>query len=516
MTSSSQVPRLRLTQITKQYPGCLANDQIDLSIMPGEIHALLGENGAGKSTLMKIAYGSVRPDAGVVEWDGQPVKIANPAEARALGINMVFQHFSLFETLTVTENIALATDKCQRWDLKQLAHRIQSLSNRYGLQVNPAQPIHTLSVGERQRVEILRCLSQVTRLLILDEPTSVLTASETEQLFTVLHQIAQDGCSILFISHKLKEVQTLCDRATILRNGRVVAHCQPKSETLSSLAQLMVGHSFSRRQTVKSPAIGAVRLAVNNLGLSPQHPFGKSLHHICFEVRSGEILGIAGVAGNGQSELLAALSGEYLCKAQMIQLGNRSVGHLGVAQRRALGLAYAPGDRLGKAAVPRMSLTENALLTGYSQHLVKRGWIRRDRLHQWTQQIIDQFNVKQSGRSSKARSLSGGNLQKFLIGREVLQEPQVFLVAHPTWGVDVRSTASIHEALIQLRNSGTAILLVSDDLDEIFALCDRVAVIHQGILSPTYSVQDCDLNQLSDWMGGVESSVKPKELFYAD
>lgn len=499
-----ELPRLKVTNISKSYAGNLANQNVSLTIQPREIQALLGENGAGKSTLMKIIYGLVRPDSGHVEWEGQRVVISSPAEARSLGIGMVFQHFSLFETLTVTENIALAQPKNEKWDLARLAKKIRSLSNHYGLSVDPDRPIHTLSVGERQRVEIIRCLSQTTQLLILDEPTAVLTPQETEKLFTTLRQISQEGCSILFSSHKLREVQSLCGSATVLRNGQVVARCNPQVETPASLARMMIGSNVPESKGRKSQPVGPVCLRVNDLCLKPEHPFGTPLQHIQFEVRAGEIVGIAGVAGNGQGELLAALSGETNSpKAEMIHLGEIPVGDCGAAKRRRLGLAYAPEERLEKGAVPNLNLLENALLTGYGQGLVRRGVIRRPRLQAWTQRISDLFNVKQAGLHSAAGSLSGGNLQKFIMGREIQQNPAILIAAHPTWGVDVNATASIHEALIELRDAGTGVLMISEDLDELFTLCDRIGAIYKGELSPLKQIQDSSRDEIGRWMGGV-------------
>ncbi len=312
----------------------LANNQVSLTIQPGEIQALLGENGAGKSTLMKIIYGLVRPDAGEIEWEGQRVNINSPQKARSLGINMVFQHFSLFETLTVTENIALAQPKTAKWDLARLAQKIRQLSDYYSLSIEPNRPVHSLSVGERQRVEIIRCLSQTTKLLILDEPTAVLTPQEIEKLFATLRQLAADGCSILFSSHKLQEVRSLCDSATVLRNGEVVARCNPQLETTASLARMMIGSEVPASKERRNQPVGTVCLRVNDLSLQPDRPFGTPLQQIFFEVYAGEIVGIAGVAGNGQGELLAALSGQTLSpKPEMIQLGELPIGACSVAKR---------------------------------------------------------------------------------------------------------------------------------------------------------------------------------------
>ncbi|BAZ52874.1 putative ATP-binding protein of sugar ABC transporter [Nostoc sp. NIES-4103] len=509
------VSRLQVRNISKSYPGCLANQQVNLTIQPGEIHALLGENGAGKSTLMKIIYGLVRPDAGEIFWEGQQINLYNPAQARNLGIGMVFQHFSLFDTLTATENIALTLSPKEKWNLSRLSQKIRTLSEVYGLNIECDRPVHTLSVGEKQRLEILRCLYHKTKLLILDEPTAVLTPQETEKLFATLQQIASDGCSILFSSHKLPEVQFLCSNATILRQGQVVAHCNPQEETSASLAKLMIGSEEGREeefyQTLisgkqqKEKLSGPVCLQVNDLCLKSQNAYGMMLQHIDLQVHIGEIVGIAGVAGNGQTELLAALSGEMLCpQPEMILLGEMPIGDCDVAKRRRLGLAYVPEERHQKGVVSNFSLLENALLTAHSQGLVNRGRIRFRKLKTWTQRICDAFNVNPAVIDIPAASLSGGNLQKFIIGREISQNPAVLIAAHPTWGVDVSATASIHQALIEMRDHGAAVLMISEDLDELFALCDRIGAIYKGQLSACKPVTQTSRDEIGRWMAGLK------------
>ncbi|MFB2769716.1 ABC transporter ATP-binding protein [Pelatocladus sp. BLCC-F211] len=505
---------------------------MNLTIQAGEIHALLGENGAGKSTLMKIIYGVVRPDRGEIFWQGQQININHPTKARSLGIGMVFQHFCLFETLTVTENIALALPPSEKWDLAAIKRKIRVLSQEYGLDINPDRPVHTLSVGEKQRVEIIRCLCVATKLLILDEPTAVLTPQETEKLFVTLRQIAASGCSILFSSHKLQEVRSLCTHATVLRNGEVVAECNPQAETTQSLAKMMVGDderilgqgSRETRETKennqspipdprspipdpRSPIPdpqSPIYLQVRDLCLESKHSLGTALQHINLEVRSGEIVGIAGVAGNGQSELLAVLSGEVICpQADMIMLGEMPIGDCDVLKRRRLGLGYVPEERLGVGVVPNMNLLENALLTGYSQGLLRRGIIRQRKLKTWTNRICSAFNVKQAGLNSLAGSLSGGNLQKFIIGREIQQNPTILIAAHPSWGVDVNATATIHEAFIEMRDLGAGVLVISEDLDELLTLCDRIGVIYKGQISPFVGIADISREQIGRWMGGI-------------
>lgn len=495
--------RLALRDITKHYPGCKANDGIELSIEEGEIKAVLGENGAGKSTLMKIIYGLVKPDRGEIVWHGESLKMRDPAHARSLGIGMVFQHFSLFETLTVCENIALTMTKAEAGNLADLSQRIREVSQHYGMALEPERPVHTLSTGERQRVEIVRCLLQDIKLLILDEPTSVLTPQEVESLFTTLRQLVSEGVSILFISHKLNEVRALCHSAVILRGGKISGSCDPQQESTASIARMMVG-ADTPLVVESSKKLGTeVWLQLEDLSLKSEEAFGVNLNGISFSLHQGEILGIAGVAGNGQEELLRALSGESTLKqASAIQIDGQAVAHLRPDQRRTLGVGFVPEERLGRGAVPSMSLSENALLTGFLHDTVKNGLIRFNWLGEWTDQIISSFSVKCNGRKAEAKSLSGGNLQKFIIGREILQAPQLLIAAHPTWGVDIGAARIIHDALLELRDQGAAILIVSEDIDELFQISDRIAALYSGHLSPLANTADMTTEQLGSWMAG--------------
>ena len=498
--------RLVLEGVTKQYPGCLANDHVDLKIKRGTIYALLGENGAGKSTLMKIIYGVVKPDSGRVIWEGEEVEIAAPVQARQLGIGMVFQHFSLFETLTVLENIALGMDKADADDKKALARRIVEVSTKYGMPLEPHRPVHTLSTGERQRVEIVRCLIQDIKLLILDEPTSVLTPQEVDTLFATLRQLAAEGTSIMFISHKLKEVKALCDFATVLRGGRVTGACRPKEESTTSMAKMMVGDETPVSHDYQKAEGGEDFLRVDALSLPTDDPFGVALKNISFTVKKGEILGIAGVAGNGQSELLAALSGEtVVAESGKITFPDFELGPRAPHKRRAAGMAFVPEDRLGQGAVPDMSLWENGLLTGFLGGLVKNGFLQRKPIESFADKIIDQFAVKCSSHDNLAKSLSGGNLQKFIIGREILQSPKCLVAAHPTWGVDIGAAISIHKELIALRDSGAAILVISEDIDELFTISDRMCALFHGQLSPIKATAETTIEEVGSWMAGVFS-----------
>ncbi len=494
--------RIELLNITKHYPGCIANQDIDLSVAPGEIHALLGENGAGKSTLMKIIYGVVKPDGGQMLWEGLPVEIRGPAHARALGIGMVFQHFSLFETLTVAENIALSLPAAEAKPLSRLKMRIAQVSADYGMKLDPDRYVHTLSIGEQQRVEIVRCLLQNVKLLILDEPTSVLTPQEVDALFTTLKQLAAQGCSILFISHKLDEVRTLCDSATILRQGQRTGACVPADTSTEAIARLMVGEDTPLTEHYTRAAGSAPFLTVEDLSHQSGDPFACALKAVSFDVKAGEIVGIAGVAGNGQEELLSLLSGEARTQAHRVRFGDQPVGNLPPDKRRQAGLGFVPEERLGRGAVPDMSLEENSLLTGYLSGLSRNGWVLRQRVRAFAHEVIERFNVKASGMRAQAKSLSGGNLQKFIIGREILQSPRLLVCAHPTWGVDIGAAILIRHALIDLRDQGCAILVVSEDIDELYAISDRMGALCDGRLSPVVDASSLSINQLGQWMAG--------------
>ena len=494
--------RLELEGISKQYPAVKANDGVNLRVAPGQIHAVLGENGAGKSTLMKVIYGAVRPDAGTVRWNGQPVQVASPAQARALGISMVYQHFSLFDTLTVAENVWLGLERSV--SLAQVTQRIRDVAHTYGLEVEPQRPVHSLSVGERQRVEIVRALLTDPQLLILDEPTSVLTPQAVDKLFATLRRLAGQGTSILYISHKLDEIRALCHHCTVLRGGRVAGEVDPTRESTSSLSRLMIGaEPPSLRHEAREP--GPVVLAVRGLDLPRLDPFGVDLQGIGLEVRAGEILGVAGVSGNGQQELLAALSGED-CRAPAaaITLGGQPVGGEPPRRRRQAGLHFVPEERLGRGAVPTLSLAANTLLTR-TETVSGSGWVRPAAVRDLARHIIDRFQVKAGGPDAPARSLSGGNLQKFIVGREIDARPACLVVAQPTWGVDVGASALIRGELLALREAGCAILVVSEELDELFEISDRLVVIARGRLSPAVAAGQATVEQIGSWMSGLWS-----------
>lgn len=497
--------RLELRNICKRYPGVVANDGISLEVMPGEIHAILGENGAGKSTLMKIIYGATHADDGDILCDGRLIETHSPSLSRSLGIEMVYQHFALFESVSVAENIALSVR--EKYDIPALSQKIKDVSERYGLPLDPRRLVHHLSVGERQRVEIVRCLMQNPKLLILDEPTSVLTPQAVRKLFDTLRHLASEGCSILYISHKLDEVQELCDVATVLRNGKVTGNARPKECTSAELARMMVGSDIP--ETHLDPSTPGTDPVISVSALSADAPdvFGVDLKNINLDVHGGEIVGIAGVAGNGQAELISLISGERNNHASdAIRLCGKPTGGKSAGERRALGLAFVPEERLGRGAVPSHDLGDNAALTGHREGMVANGLLNRRKARQFAEKIIQRFGVKATGPSTIAQSLSGGNLQKFIVGREIELQPKAILVAQPTWGVDVGAAAFIRQTLIDLSRSGVAVLIVSEELDELFEICDRLHVIAGGRMSDALNRSDMTMEGVGILMTGLDEN----------
>ena len=493
-------PRLQLQHVTKRYGDVVANDDVALSVQPGEIHAVLGENGAGKSTLMKIIYGAVRPDAGELRWDGALVHVGSPREARELGIAMVFQHFSLFDTLTVAENVWLGLSN--EITLRSVRDGIREKAVEYGLELEPERPVHTLSVGERQRVEIVRALLTHPKLLILDEPTSVLTPQAVEKLFVTLRKLASTGCSILYISHKLDEIRALCSHCTVLRGGKVAGTCDPTQETTAGLSRLMIGAEPPKLQH-RAPRTGKLALQVRDLSLPRLDRFGVALEGISLDLSEGEIVGIAGVSGNGQQELLAALSGEDArSDAGSVELFGTGIGKMGASARRKRGLHFVPEERLGHGAVPTLSLAQNLLLTR-RESLRTLGWIDFRALRTQAEAIIGRFTIHTSGPGAVAKSLSGGNLQKYIVGREIDAVPKVLIAAQPTWGVDVGATAQIRAELLALRDAGCAVLVVSEELEELFEVADRLYVMAKGRLSPSIPTSAATFELIGEWMSGL-------------
>lgn len=505
---------LALKGLSKSFPGIRAVDDVSLEIDNSDIHALLGENGAGKSTLIKMIYGILAPDDGEMYWRGESHQLSSPVEARRLGIGMVFQHFSLFEALTVADNIELSLPPQKQGGPKrrEIPDLIANISTKYGLPLDPYKTVHDLSVGEKQRIEIVRCLVQDPQLLIMDEPTSVLTPQEANRLFETLRRLSDDGCAILYISHKLQEIQNLCNSATILRNGRIVNTCDPRHESSKSLAQMMIGTAPEAPKRKKDTPLGEPMLELREFSKPATTSFGVQLKNISLTVHQGEIVGIAGVAGNGQGELTEALIGETALDSRSamprsqgaILINGQDITALKPKERRLLGACFIPEERNGHATSPDMSLSENSLLTAANtMTLAQRGWVQEEKRESFTENIIKAFSVKSTGTGATARSLSGGNLQKFIVGREIRQKPLALVVNQPSWGVDAGSAAAIQEALIQRAREGAAILVLSQDIDELFAISDRIGVLFDGELFDPLPVETLTIEQLGLMMGGV-------------
>lgn len=503
------VPLLEVRGLTKIFGELRACDAVDLVIGKGEIHSLLGENGAGKSTLVKMLFGSLEPNAGEIKWNGNTVTVRSPGEARALGIGMVFQHFSLFEALTAAENIALSLDR--ETPISTIAAKAKSLSESYGLPLDPSSMVGDLSVGERQRIEIIRCLLQEPELIILDEPTSVLTPQEADKLFETLERLRSEGKSILYISHRLEEVKRMCDTATVLRHGKVVNHCDPREETAASLANMMVGEEVTN--AARTPAAGGgegdILIEVNDLNRPPATPFSIPLRGVSLKVRAGEVVGIAGVAGNGQGEFFEAVSGEVVqADPAAVRFRGQDAGQLSITERRKQGVGFVPEERLGHGAVPEMRLSDNLLLsrhtTDSTAFLGGLGVIKHNSVETAAKRISEIMDVRKSGEDPEAAALSGGNLQKFIIGRELDRQPAVMVVNQPTWGVDAGAAARIRQSLIDLARAGSAVLVISQDLDELFEICDAIAVMHNGELSEPIPIADATFEKIGLLMGGAE------------
>ena len=494
-------PLLRLSGLTKAYPGVVANKDVSFNIAKGEVHALLGENGAGKSTLVKTIYGLVKPDSGTMTLEGRAFQPPEPRAARQAGVAMVFQHFSLFDAMNVAENIALGMENPP--PQAEIAARVRAVSDQYGLPLDPSRIVGELSAGERQRVEIIRCLLQDPKLLIMDEPTSVLTPQEVAILFETLRQLSSEGTAILYISHKLEEIRALCDNATVLRLGAVVGTCDPRTTSARDMAELMVGATLHVPEKAAKP-VGETVLALSGLSAKAPHQFGTPLRDINLAVRKGEVLGIGGVAGNGQDELVAALSGEMKTAKGMITYKGDGIGYLPPNARRKIGLLAAPEERMGHAAAPDMSLTENAILTAMTREkLTTNGFLHWGKARKFAEKVIAAFDVRTPGPQNAARSLSGGNLQKFVIGREIMQAPEVLVVNQPTWGVDASAAAAIRQALLDLAAKGTAVIVISQDLDELMEISDRFAALNEGRLSAPRPAAGLTVEEIGLMLGGA-------------
>ncbi len=499
---------LKTERLTKKFGDFTANEDVSFSICTNEIHALLGENGAGKSTFVKMIYGLLQPDKGHIEWKGSRIIIEGPQHARKLGIGMVFQHFSLFQALTVVENIQLALPYKQ--SLSSLSKQIKIISEEYGIGVKPSTRVFNLSIGEQQRVEILRCLLQNPSLLIMDEPTSVLTPQEAKQMFKVLKRFSELGGSILFISHKLSEVLTLAERATVLRRGKKIDTIYTEKKSTKQLAEMMVGEKIASPSSSLLCTSGKIVFEIKNLSRPQETHFSTSLKHINIQARSGEVLGIAGVAGNGQDELMEAMIGEWKSpKDGVFFCEEKDFGRTGPSSRRNLGLAFVPEERNGHGAVPTMSLSENNFLTCHSQKgALKNGLINSSKMMFEAKKISAAFDIRLPYENPIASSLSGGNLQKFVVGREIQKNPKVLIVAQPTWGLDVGAAMFIRSAIIKLAQRGSAVIIISQDLEEIFLMSQRVSVIYSGTLSKAVETNNVTADEIGRLMAGINVEIK--------
>ncbi len=497
---------LKANGLTKNFGSFVANKSINIEIEKGEIHALLGENGAGKSTLVKMFYGLLSPNKGEIILNGKAVNMINPKFARSLGIGMVFQHFSLFPALSVNENILISLD--QKLSKNELENRIIETSKKWGLSISPSKKVAELSVGEQQRVEIIRCLLQNPKLLIMDEPTSVLSPQEIVNLFKVLKNLSKSGCSILYISHKLHEIKELAKRVTILKAGKVIDAMETKNVSTNILAEKMVGKKVVKLTTKKnrSKFNKSLALSTNNLCRTKRNQFGVSLNNINFSLNFGEILGVAGIAGNGQVELMEALSGETQGEKEEIIFEKNFIGNLKIENRRQLGIEFVPEERNNHATVPDLRLHENTFLTFFGHYISNKNFTKKflsnpNESLSTSTEIISKNDIRCPYDNPFAKQLSGGNLQKFIIGRSFQANPKLAIISQPTWGVDIGAATIIRQKIQNLASIGKAIILISQDLDEIFELSDNICVISNGNLSKVQSKKNITPAQVGLLMG---------------
>lgn len=511
-TGQPRIDHMEMQGIVKHFPGVLAADHIDFDVRAGEVHALLGENGAGKSTLMKILYGLYQPDAGTIRLNGQPAMIHSPADAIARGIGMIHQHFMLVPSLTVTENVALGLKSSREplLDLDRVAARINELAKTYGLQVDPYRPVWQLAVGEQQRVEIIKALYRGAALLILDEPTAVLTPQEVDDLFKTLRQMAADGHALIFISHKLHEVLAISDRVTVLRDGRLIGSVPTASATKQSLARMMVGRDVVLEYERKQAQQGEVRLRIENLSAESDQRT-PALRGVTLEVRSGEIVGLAGVSGNGQRELAQAIFGLRPVTSGHVWLDGKNVTGKSVGYLNAHGLSYIPEERMLDGVIKDFTVAENVVLQDHGNPPFSRSIFMNFRaIGRTCSELIRTFDIKTPSAETPIKSLSGGNIQKVILARELRRQPRVLIAAQPTRGVDIGATEYIHRCLLAERAKGTATLLISEDLDEILALADRIAVIYEGEIVGVVNRAEADVETLGLMMAGVRPDARPE------
>ena len=491
---------LKISNVTKIYPGCVANDNVSLEFNSGKIYALLGENGAGKSTLVKILSGVIIPDEGKIYLNENTLKLHSPLDAKKNDIGMVFQHFNLFETLSVFENLIIDSDE-QRESLRE---KIDTIMKKYNFSIDLDIPVLNLSAGQKQKVEIIRCLIRSPKVLIMDEPTSVLTEQETSELFLSLKKFSEEGILIIYITHKLKEVMQLCDEVAVMRRGKLVSVSEIKNENIESLANKMVGQNLKTIKKKKVKTSSDQLIKITNLNFTSEDPFETNLMDINFSVNRGECLGIAGISGNGQSELFQVLSGEIISEKNSIEFNNNYIGDLSPQERREYLMAFSPEDRLEQAAIPQMKIFENVALNNFkSSNFFNNGLINENKIKEHSKKIISDFNVNTDNIELKSQFLSGGNLQKLIIGRELITSPDLLICFNPTWGLDVGAINYIHETLIKINEQNKSIILISTDTDELLKLSDKISVIHKGKLSKIMNAEEVTSEKLGILMGGA-------------
>ncbi len=491
---------LKISNVTKIYPGCVANDNVSLEFNSGKIYALLGENGAGKSTLVKILSGVIIPDEGKIYLNENNLKLNSPLDAKKNDIGMVFQHFNLFETLSVFENLIIDSDE-QRESLRE---KIDTIMKKYNFSIDLDIPVLNLSAGQKQKVEIIRCLIRSPKVLIMDEPTSVLTEQETSELFLSLKKFSEEGILIIYITHKLKEVMQLCDEVAVMRRGKLVSVSEIKNENIESLANKMVGQNLKTIKKKKAKTSSDQLIKITNLNFTSEDPFETNLMDINFSVNRGECLGIAGISGNGQSELFQILSGEIISEKNSIEFNNNYIGDLNPQERREYLMAFSPEDRLEQAAIPQMKIFENVALNNFkSSNFFNNGLINENKIKEHSKKIISDFNVNTDNIELKSQFLSGGNLQKLIIGRELITSPDLLICFNPTWGLDVGAINYIHETLIKINEKNKSIILISTDTDELLKLSDKISVIHKGKLSKIMNAEEVTSEKLGILMGGA-------------
>jgi len=505
---------VEMLNIRKEFPGIVANDNITLRLKKGEIHALLGENGAGKSTLMSVLFGMYQPEVGIIKVRGKEVKISNPNVANDLGIGMVHQHFKLVENFTVTENIILGCEpkKGLVVDIKSAAKKIQELSNKYELKVDPYAKIEDISVGMQQRVEIIKMLYRDAEVLILDEPTAVLTPQEIEELMKIMKNLINEGKSIILITHKLKEIKAVADFCTVIRRGKYVGSVDVKATSEQKMAEMMVGRPVSFKVEKQDKEAGDVVLRIEDLSvINNKKVLG--LKNFSLEVKAGEILGIAGVEGNGQTELVEAITGMRIAKSGKIYYKNEDITNMSIRKRIDKGIAHIPEDRQKRGLVLDYTIENNMVLEIYDREpFSKHGLLKKDAIHNYAEKIIEEFDVRSGeGSSSLVRTMSGGNQQKAIIGREVELNPELLIAVQPTRGLDVGSIEYIHKRLIEQRDSGKAVLLISLELSEVMNLSDRIAIVNSGELIGIVNASETNENEIGLMMAGVQKGGRSHE-----